>query len=207
MAEEKVKKKREPIYTPEFRVSYPYVFEPRLNDMNEKEKLEYSVVAVFAPDADLSGLKKAAAAAMKEKWGDKKPKNLRSPFRKCDEREDEESGEMPEGYEKGGHFMNLRSTQQPGVLNRKAKPILDAEEFYAGCYAIATVSCYAYEFKNKQGAVMSAGVGFGLNNLQKTRDGDPLTTRRKAEDEFKAIEGGDDDEETATEVEEEDPFA
>lgn len=183
-------KKKEKIITPEFRVSYPSVFTPKLNQLNGKE--EYSMVALFKKGEDLSALKEAAQAAVIEKWGpDKKkwPTLMRSPFRDQGEREQtNDNGDkyLPDGYERGAIFLTLRSKQQPGLVDQKRKPIIDETEFYPGCWARASVSCYAYDMAGNR------GVAFGLTNIQKVRDGEPFSGRPKAEDEFTAIEGASD---------------
>jgi len=180
------------VITPEFRVSYPVVFEPKKNDLNGK--MEYSVVALFKKGENLEKLKAAAQEACEKKWGkDQKkwPKNLRSPFRDQAEREktNEETGlpYMPDGYEKGAIFLNLKSSSRPGVVNQQVKAFTDESEFYAGCYAFASLSCYAYDQAGNK------GVAFGLQNIQKSRDGEPFGGRTKAEDDFApvAVEGGD----------------
>ena len=172
--------------TPEFRVSYPNVFKAKMN--TKSEKLEYSLVALFKKGEDLQVLKAAAQEACEEKWGKDKakwPKNLRSPFRdQADREKTEDDGRtyMPEGYVKGAIYFNLKNTQKPGVVDQSLQPIIEENEFYAGCYARATLSCYAYDNMG------NAGVNFGLRNVQKTRDGDPLGNRTKAEDDFAPIE-------------------
>jgi hypothetical protein len=59
--------------------------------------------------------------------------------------------------------------------------------FFSGCYARASLVAFAYD---KMG---NKGVSFALQNIQKTRDGEPFSGRKKAEDEFDAIEDGSDD--------------
>lgn len=170
------------IITPEFRVSFPVVFQPKRNEMNGKD--EYSVVALFSKADDLSKLRAAAMEALVTKFGADKtkwPRNLRSPFR--DQAERAKNGALPEGYEEGAIFITLRTTRQPGLIDGTRQKIIDPTAFYAGCFARASVSCFAYNTKG------NAGVSFGLNNIQKTKDGDPLSGRRKAEDEFEAIAG------------------
>jgi hypothetical protein len=162
------------ILTPEFRVSFPKVFKPEAG-MNGEGPEYYSLVMLFPKTADLSALKAAHAAAIKEKWGDKKPANLRSPFRDGDEKE-------LDGYE-GTIYITVKSKDKPGLVNAAKEKIVDEAEFYAGCYARATLSCYAYE---KNG---NRGVSFGLQNIQKLRDGEPFGSKRKAEDDFDAVEG------------------
>ena len=181
------------VVTPEFKMSYPNLFTPRMNDLNGKE--EYSVVALFPKGADLSALKKAAEAAVIEKWGTDKtkwPKPLKTPFR--DQAEREKDGALPPGHEAGAIFMNLKSKQKPQVVDQNVQPILDTAEVYAGCIAKASVNAYAYDQKGNR------GVAFGLGNIQKVRDGDPLGGRTRAQDDFKAIEGSEGGGESADKV-------
>lgn len=161
------------IMTPEFRVSFPVVFKPRsaTNDNGDAGTPKYSITMLFAKDADLSKLKAAAQAAAKEKWGDKIPKNLRSPFRDQGEKE-------LEGYVEGAVFINATSLQKPGLVDRNREDIIDETEFYAGCYARATLRAFAYDKKGNR------GVAFGLNNVQKLRDGESLSGRTRAQDDF-----------------------
>lgn len=171
------------LLTPEFRVSFPNVFKPRKNDLNNKD--EYSVVALFAKGADLTKLKIAYDEAVKEKWGDKPPKTLRKPFRNQGDRAKEnEQGKMvlPQGYEDGAIYINLKSNHKPGVVNQKVEPIIEETEFYAGCYARATINAVAYEMKG------NAGVSFYLQNIQKTKEGQPFGNLTKPEDDFAPIE-------------------
>jgi hypothetical protein len=167
------------VITPKFRVSYPTVFTTKKNDLSGKD--EYSLVALFPKGADLSALKAAAAQAVKDKWGDKVPQNLRSPFR--DQAEKEKGGKLPEGHEAGAIFINMKSTQRPGLVGPDNQPIIDATAFYAGCYARAQVRAYAYDQKGNK------GVSFGLQNVQKMEDGESLSGRVRAEDAFQPVAG------------------
>lgn len=173
------------IQTPVFRVSFPNVLKPKFNKLSNKE--EYSVVALFPKGTNLDVLKKAAQEAIVEKWGSdqkKWPKNLRTPFRKQDEKATEtDDGRKvyPQGMEEGGIFINLKSMQRPGVVDQKVEDIISEADFYAGCYARASVSCYAYA------QVGNAGVSFGLRNIQKVKEGDPLGSRTRAQDDFAPI--------------------
>lgn len=178
------------VMTPIFRVSYPNVFKSKKNELNGKD--EYSLVALFPKGADLSSLKKAATEAIEKKWGPDKakwPANLRTPFRDQGERAklDEASGKkiLPAGYEEGAIFLTLKSTAKPGVVDQKVQDIIDQSQFYAGCFARATVNAYAYDNKGNR------GVSFGLTNIQKVKDGEPLSGRPKAQDDFAPVENAD----------------
>lgn len=188
------------LMTPEFRVSYPYVFRPQQpmagSDPNAKPK--FSVTMLFPKGADLSVFKKAAEAAVMEKWGAQindqtliDPKNpalgtrgkqflskLRSPFRDQGEKESE-------GYVPGAVFMTATSKQKPGLVDGSNNDIINETDFYAGCYARATLRVFTYDAKGNK------GVAFGLQNIQKLRDGESLSGRMKAQDEFEPVADAD----------------
>lgn len=162
--------------TPKFRVSFPQLFEP--SAMDETSKKKYAVTMLFPKDTDLSALEDAYEAALEDGverlWKGKKPKNLRSPFRDADEEDDYMD---KEGY-KGHIFIRASSLDKPGVVDRDKVKITDPMEIYAGCYARATVVAYAYDVAGNR------GVAFGLQNIQKLKDGEAFSGRMKAEDEF-----------------------
>jgi hypothetical protein len=177
------------VLSPEFRVAFPKVFKAERNDLNGKD--EFSVVALFAKGADLSKMKAAAKAAAEKKWGadpKKWPKNLRDPFRDQGDREKEDddgNAYLPAGYEKGAFYLNLKSTKRPGLVDAKVQDIIDETDFYGGCYARAQVNAFAYDNKG------NAGVSFGLNHVQKLKDGESFGAgARNPADVFEAV-GGD----------------
>lgn len=162
------------LITPEARLSFPNLFVPKAG-MDGVGEPKYSAVLLFPKNADLSALKEAARAAIAEKWGDKKPANLRSPFRDGSEKD-------LDGYA-DCIFVTVSSKQKPGVVDENVQPILDPNTIYAGCYVRASVRAYAYE---KNG---NRGVAFGLQNIQKMRDGQPFGNFSKPEDDFAAVAG------------------
>lgn len=175
------------VKTPEFRASYPNVFKMRHNEMAKRD--QFDIVMLFAPGADLSELKAALKAACVATWGDKIPEGLKTPFKS----QDAKAAEGANGYQKGAMMMSPWTTQKPGVVGTDIDPLtgklrrLDETEFSAGDYAVATVHAYTY---GGPGTKMSPGVTFGLNNIQKTRDGEPLGNRTRPEDDFEPV-GGD----------------
>jgi len=170
------------VMTPEFRVSFPHVFRARAAEEGQEPK--FSITMLFPKDADLSKLEAAAKDAIKEKWGDKPPKKLRSPFR------DQAEKDEYEGYEEGAIFVNATSKSRPGLVDRDVQAIIDEAEFYAGCYARATINAFAYDVKGNR------GVAFGLQNIQKLRDGDPLGGRARPDQDFDPVDGVDEDGDT-----------
>jgi hypothetical protein len=171
MAKMDVAKKK--CFTPEFRVSFPKVFRPE--GMNGQEP-KYSITMLFKKSTDLKELKRAVNNAIIETYGslDKVPKKFTTPFRDGSEKED------VEGYE-NTIFVTASSKKKPGVVDYPdANPITEeSEEFYPGCYARATLIAFTYDVNGKK------GVSFALQNVQKLRDGKPLSGKRSAEDEFK----------------------
>ena len=173
--------KNKKITTPEFRVSFPAVFKPK---SFEGQEPKFSIVMLFDKKnkEKLAALNEAIKLAATEKWGADKakwPKNLKTPIRDGDEKE-------LDGYA-GHYFVTASSKQRPGLVDNKLNPILGEDEFYAGCYARATLQAFAYD------TAVNKGVSFGLQNIQKLRDGDSFTGRRKAEDDFEAVDDGSDD--------------
>jgi hypothetical protein len=129
---------------------------------------------LFPKGADLSKLKAAVDAAIKAKWGDKPPKGLRSPFR--------DQGEKDyAGYEPGAIFVTAKSKERPGLVDAMMNDIIEETGFYSGCYARAQINPYAYDTNGNK------GVAFGLNHLQKLRDGEPMNGRTRVEDAFEAV--------------------
>ena len=82
-----------------------------------------------------------------------------------------------DGYA-GTVFIAATSKQQPGVVSANLKPIIVRDDLYAGCYCRASVTAFAYD---KAG---NKGVSFGLQNIMKTRDGESVSGRSRAEDDF-----------------------
>lgn len=159
------------------RFSYAHVFEPKA--MNEGDKPKYSV-SLIIPKSDketLAKIKAGIEAAKKEgvasKFNGKLPGGLRIPLRDGDvDRPDDEA------Y-KNSYFINANSVNAPGIVDANRDDILDKKEFYSGCYGRASISFYAY---NSNG---NKGIAAGLNNLQKLKDGDPLSAAfLKASDDF-----------------------
>lgn len=174
----------ETVVTPQFRVSYPHIFKPKMNDLNGKA--EYSIVALFKKGEDLTTLKLLAQKAIIEKWGEDKkkwPVNLKSPFRDQGEKAKDNNGVQvfPDGYVEGAVFVNLKSTQRPGVVDQSVQDILDESQIYAGCWCRASVKAFAYDQKGNR------GISFGLLNVQKTKDDDSLSGRTSPQDDFAPI--------------------
>lgn len=171
------------VVTGEVRLSYAHVWKPVA--ISEGQDAKYSV-CLLVPKNDKKTLKKIKAAVDtakengKSMWGGKVPTSLKTPLRDGDE----ERADQPEFA--GHYFMNANSKMAPGIVDRNVEPILDSTEVYSGCYARVSVNFYPYSHAGNR------GIGCGLNNIQKLRDGDYLGGRSRAEDDFDAWEDDED---------------
>lgn len=163
----------------EVRFSYTAVFQPKKNDDGTPSKYGVCII-IPKEDTETVNLVKEAIDAAKqrgkmEKWGGKIPANVKSCLRDGDiDREDDEAFA-------GCHFLNASSRNKPGVKvleDGVVSDALDEEDFYSGCYGAVTLDFFPYESSGNK------GVGAGLNNVIKTRDGDRLSGGRSADEDF-----------------------
>lgn len=148
------------------RFSYVHVFEPTAVSEGSSDK-KYNI-SIIIPKRDKATLKKIEAAidAAKElgmltKWGNKMPKNLRTPLRDGDlERDDECYADSM--------FLSAKSSSKPGIVDENLNEIISKDEFYSGCYGRASLNFYPFDVNG------SKGIACGLNNLQKLKDGERL---------------------------------
>lgn len=155
------------------RLSFPNLFKAQANDRGE---MRYSLAILLPPETDLKPVKAALAAAATEKWGADKakwPKQMRGPdevIRKCEEKD---------SYAQfaGWHYINMSSSEQPGVIDAAKTPITDPREAYPGRWARVSAAAFAYDNKTR-------GVSIGLNNVQLLKHDEALGGKPRAEDEF-----------------------
>lgn len=163
------------------RFSYANVWEPKsINGSDEK----YSV-SLIIPKNDtntIQEIKDAVEAAKQEgksKFGGKIPANLKLPLRDGDIERPED-----EAY-KDSYFVNANSKDRPQIVDKNVKPILDQSEVYSGCYGRVSITFYAF---NSNG---NKGIACGLGNIQKIKEGEPLSGRSSASDDFTTEEDDD----------------
>ena len=83
-------------------------------------------------------------------------------------------------------FSCNESSGRPGVVDANARPVMNSNDLYAGMWCLVQANAYAYP---KEGTV-NCGVAFGLQNVQKVGDDEPLRgARPKAESVFKPVGG------------------
>lgn len=162
------------VVTGKVRFSYAHVFEPTRDD-DGNEKYSVSILIDKTDTKTVNAINRAIEAAKEAgtaKFGGKIPAKLKLPLRDGDEEKEDD-----ENY-KGKYFVNAKCRQKPGLVDKKGRPIIDSTEFYSGCYGLASISFYAFNTKGNK------GIACGLNNIMKTEDGEPLSGRTRAEDDF-----------------------
>jgi hypothetical protein len=161
------------LLTPEFRVSFPNIFTP--SELDGK----YSCVMIFDHDTDFSELEALVEETIAEKWPKDVPSNLALPIL--------DGGDSDRPETDGKFYINGKCGKfRPGLVDANKAEIGSPEEFYPGCYARAVITCYAWSFKGKN------GVSVNIRNIQKLRDGEPLVSRVRAENDFDNVKSEDD---------------
>jgi hypothetical protein len=192
------KSERIRLLTPTFRVSAPDVFVKRVFHGPGEAGGRYACAALFSgfevvngrtsmkapgawPEKDqakwnaiIQECNEVAIKAFKRPMPDLDPAVYKLPFHRGEENE-------YEGYGPGVVYFTMSARNRPVIIARDGvTPITQygPEEFYAGCYARASVTPYA----NTQ----SKSLSLGLNNLQKLADGARLDACTSPEDDFGA---------------------
>lgn len=179
------------VVTGEVRLSYAHLFEPYSGDPEQAAKFSTVIIIPKSDKATLNAIRKAAGEAAeggKAKFGGKIPPNVaKNPATTLHDGDEEADLERNPEYE-GCYYMSISSKVQPGLVDRNKMPILDNSSLYSGCYVRVAMGAFAYNTNGNK------GVSFGLNHVQKLRDGEPLGGMTRAEDEFDDLDELDDDE-------------
>ena len=155
------------------RLSFPQLFERGSEEYGSK----YGTSLLLPPDTDLVPIRHALLEAAIEKWGkdkDKWPKLKATPKTVIKDATEKDFA----GYEKGWHYINLSSKDQPGVVDQHLREVLQEAEAYPGRWALCSVNAYAWA--NNFGK----GVSLGLNNVMLLQDDDNLSGKPRAKDDF-----------------------
>lgn len=171
------------VLTGECRLSYANLVTPRAVQQGGEEK--YSVT-ILIPKTDVAtiadiraSIEAAALKGINEKWGGVRPQ-IASILHDGDGVKPDAG--TPYRDECKGHWvLNASSNNQPQVVDQSnLKCQLAPQDIYSGMYARVTLNFYAY--KNRK-----TGVGCGLGNVMKTREGEPLAGGASAEADFASV--------------------
>lgn len=173
------------VLTGECRLSYCNLNAPRAAQQGDEAK--YSVTLLIpktdtATKADIDAAINAAANdAMTKLWNGVRPPQLKVPIYDGDGVRPN-SG-VPFGDECKGHWVMTAGTknkpQVVGIDNINCE--LAPSDVYSGMYGRVTINFYGYSNSGNR------GVGCGLGNVLKTRDGEPLAGGASAAADFAGI--------------------
>ena len=180
----------------ECRASFLTVFEPRVNRLSADKTPEYSMQALVPKTEEgkafIKSLKAAYTQAISEKWNGKTPSGIRefmgvkqgqnTPCIRDGDKDKLDDDGNPQAPTAGHWFFNAKNKQRPGVIDKDRTKILDPEDFRSGDYCYVQIGVYAYDHSGNK------GVGFSLDNVMKSRRGDPLTGKDDAEDAFRDVQ-------------------
>jgi hypothetical protein len=193
-------KKGNRLLTPRFRVSFPQVFErasynggtPRFSttglffpkQFTEADNLKWVAIKKKLAEVCLDFFKKDIKT-MKE------DRSFKIPFHKGDEKDYQGYGDPNMVF-----CSMANSKRRPQILDVNGNAITseNSEEFYAGCWARASVNPYAFNNIGK-------GLAIGLGNIKKLGDDESFEGFTSAEDDFggEAEESfGDEDDDLST---------
>lgn len=161
------------IITPKARLSFPQVFTAKAAPGSDK--LKFSVSLLIPPTSDIGLLIDAVKKTAAEKWGDKLPAKLKSPFLKAEDFE-------YDGYEEGWVLLRATSLQKPGIVDATGQNCDEESQVYPGRWCVASLRPFAYDTNGNR------GVSFGLQNIQLLDHDDPIGGRARAENEFEPVE-------------------
>ena len=176
------------VVTGEGRFSYAYLFTPYVSQTHTDQEPKYKITLLI-PKSDVQTKARidAAIAAAREEglngaWNKIAPPTLPLPLYDGD-------GIRADGTEYGpeckGHWLLTAKTKlKPQIVDGQLQPIMDESEVYSGCYGRISVKIFPYGGGK---TTFKKGISALLNNVQKTRDGEPLGGRTNAEDDFAAF--------------------
>ena len=157
------------VVTNRVRFSYLNVFAPRLNDLSGKTEFSTQVLVPKSDTATVNALKAALTAALKAKFGDKKPAGIKNPLKDGDAPVAEGGKEL--GPEYAGHYYfscKCSADKPPQVVDHEGQALMSAKDFVSGDFGRVSVTAFAYDVK------VNKGVSFWLNNVQMLEKGDSL---------------------------------
>lgn len=172
------------VLTGECRLSYCNLTTPRAAQQGGEPK--YSVTLLIpktdvATKADIDAAIQAAAnEALSKVWNGARPPQLRVPIYDGD---GVRPSGVPFGDECKGHWVMTASTknkpQVVGIDNINCE--LAPSDIYSGMYARVTIRFFGYSNSGNK------GIGCGLGNVMKTRDGEALAGSASASVDFAGV--------------------
>jgi hypothetical protein len=167
------------ILTPEFRLSFPVLFNA---SADQNGRVNFRMEMLFPKTirmSDLAEMKALYNATVLQKWivGGDDYRKFEAAFI---------NGDKKKQPERQKHWILRASSGEkyPPRLIRPDRTRATEADIYAGCYCRAILTAFPYEpVDPKTGRVISRGVSFNIDTVQKTRDGDPFGNTVLSEEE------------------------
>lgn len=164
----------------EVRFSYCNVFSKRQNPDGTQGKYGACIIIPKTNTGAINLFKQAYENAKlvgkTTKWGGKIPPKVQLPLHDGDEERPDDPTVA------NSYYFNCSSNSAPGIRFKdesgEVVEALDDSEFYSGAYGAVTVNLFPYAANG------NVGVGVGLNNCIKLRDGEKLGGGRSADSDF-----------------------
>lgn len=174
------------VLTGEVRLSYANLVTPRVINNNPNAEPKYSVTLLI-PKTDEAvkqnidaSIEAAAVTAQTKLWGGVRPPVMPIPIHDGDGVRENGTPYGPEC--KGCWVITASSKQKPQVVHQSdINTELAPQDIYSGMYARVTVNFFGYNQNGKR------GIGCGLGNVMKTREGEPLGGGVSAATDFAGI--------------------
>lgn len=168
------------VLTGEVRLSYANLVSPRASQQGGEPKYSATLLIPKTDAATIKDIEFSINAAYEDgvtkKWGGLRPKQKEL----LHDGDGVRDNGQPYGDECKGHWVVTASTknkpQVVGIDNINCE--LAPNDIYSGMYARVTVNFFPYDTAG------SKGVGCGLGNVLKTRDGEPLSGGASAASDF-----------------------
>ena len=171
------------VLTGEVRLSYVNLIAPRAAQQGGEPKYSVTLLIPKTDQATMANINASIQAAyddgVTKKWGGAHPQ----PKIIVHDGDGLRPSGLPFGDECKGCWVLTASTknkpQVVGIDNINCE--LAPQDIYSGMYARVTINFFAYDTAG------SKGVGCGLGNVLKTRDGEPLSGGASAASDFAAV--------------------
>jgi hypothetical protein len=172
------------VLTGEVRLTYVNAVQPRASQQGGEPKYSVTLLipktdAVTKADIDAS-IQAAAQEALVKTWNGIRPPNLRTPIYDGD---GVRPSGVPFGAECRGHWVLTASAkikpQVVGIDNINVE--LSPSDIYSGMFGRVTIRFFGYSNSGNK------GVGCGLGNILKTREGERLAGNATAASDFAGI--------------------
>lgn len=174
------------VLTGEVRLSYVHLAQPYANPRQQNAEPKYSVTMLIpktdtATKADIDASMKAAyEAAVVGDWKGARPQLRNALIYDGDGTRNDGSSFGPEC---AGHWViTATSKRKPQVVDISNINVeLAPQDIYSGMYGRVTINFFAFNTSGNR------GIGCGLGNVMKTRDGEPLSGGASAASDFAGI--------------------